>query len=387
MPNLNLVFSELQKLPVQKINFMIYKTNCPANVKRELYDFVLSRNVNRFTQTIQTYESAAHNLIVHAYLMDLINNFEKLVPSVTSILDPSFPDQMLLSLNDQIPFLELNEPIGKMFPLFTDTTNLDEFFNTELQIGLLDILIQWIVKLKKNALISERKVYDRILKYINHFPEIAAAYKEYKTKQDTLLAVEEVATSKGHKEDESIVKDKEVGGGNSKHIMVPNYITFSTMNIDIDKLVRLLTEEDELNERLPFISLVQCDNNMDIATCLKHFLGITSSTPLSFKLNWNRDNKVGLKFLIRLLLNTNKKATRRNVIKFKIVDGTPNPYDGISKYVSVGKGLTGIWPSVRNVFHNCDAIMQAGLGKTESAWIKNKKQLETVANIYFACKK
>lgn len=383
MPNLNLVFSELQKLPVQKINFMIYKTNCPANVKRELYDFVLSRNVNRFTQTIQTYESAAHNLIVHAYLMDLINNFEKLVPSVTSILDPSFPDQMLLSLNDQIPFLELNEPIGKMFPLFTDTTNLDEFFNTELQIGLLDILIQWIVKLKKNALISERKVYDRILKYINHFPEIAAAYKEYKTKQDATPVVGDVLASKGHKEDKSIAKNQEEAGGKSKHIIIPNFITSHSDNLDIDKLIRLLTEKDELNNNKQFITVLESTNNVNVATCLKHFLGTTSLTPLSFKLKWNGHTKASLKFLIRLLTNTNEKASRSNVID-------ESDSEGISaEYVSQWTGSGELWAPVCEVFGGSTGyMMSVGLGKEgEKRRRINLEQYNIIADIYFACKK
>ena len=166
---------------------------------------------------------------------------------------------------------------------------------------------------------------------------------------------------------------------------VPNFLPDRTNNIDIDELVRLLTQKDKQNNNHIFVTLVKCDSGeADVATCLKHFLDYTSST-LSFKLRWNDKNKVSLKFLIRLLFNTNGKATIRNVIE----KDAKKAYDGISDKVSTGQGGLPIWPPVIEVFENCPkSIEQAGLGDEGSdAREYNLKQLRTIAKIYFACRK
>ena len=93
-----------------------------------------------------------------------------------------------------------------------------------------------------------------------------------------------------------------------------------------------------------------------------------------------------LKFLIRLLFNTNKKATRKNVIE----KDAEKAYDGISDKVSTGQGLgLAIWPPVIEVFENCPkSIENAEAGDNGSdAREYNLKQLQTIADIYFACRK
>ena len=221
------------------------------------------------------------------------------------------------------------------------------------------------------------------MKYINHFPEIAAAYKEYKTKQDATPKVGDVLASKGHKEDESIAKNKEEAGGKSKHIIIPNFITSHSDNLDIDKLIRLLTEKDKLNKYHQFITVLESTNNVSVATCLKHFLYTRSTTPLSFRLKWNGHTKVSLKFLIRLLTNTNEEASRTNVID-------ESNREGISaKYVSQWAGSGELWAPVCNVFGGSTGyMMSVGLGKEgDRARIINLEQYNTIADIYFACKK
>ena len=93
---------------------------------------------------------------------------------------------------------------------------------------------------------------------------------------------------------------------------------------------------------------------------------------------------VSLKFLIRLIVNTNKDATRDNVIEKK----SKKAFDGISKNVSKWKGSGDLWTPVYNVFEGCtSSILTAALGEEGSdARAINLNELETIADIYFECK-
>ena len=162
-----------------------------------------------------------------------------------------------------------------------------------------------------------------------------------------------------------------------------NYLIIDVQNIDIDKLIRLLTEKDGLNKSKQFITVLESTDNVDVATCLKHFLGTTSNTPLSFKLKWNGHTMASLKFLIRLLTNTNEKASRKNVID-------ESNREGISpEFVSKWTGSGELWTPVCEVFGGSpDYMMSVGLGKEGSpAREINLEQYNTIADIYFACKK
>jgi hypothetical protein len=93
---------------------------------------------------------------------------------------------------------------------------------------------------------------------------------------------------------------------------------------------------------------------------------------------------VSLKFLIRLIANTNEDAARDNVIKVT----SKKSSDGISKNVSTWKGSGDLWTPVYNVFEGCtSSILTAALGEEGSdARAINLNELETIADIYFACK-
>ena len=354
--DLALVLRELQKVSHTKLEMIIAYTDCPQNTQRRLLNAIATGDLVDFSETIHKFKSETTVLINYAYNLNYVNN-------------------------------ELLYPCNKAEDLENICTEegFDYSFNKESLQTLWGELFDFFQAILKHANMSEKRILNNVSKQIEKYPELKEAYDEYKVKQNTLpepKQKEEGDVLQNPGNDQAPPKD------HKDKDEVNNFITFSKNNLDIDKLVRLLTEDNEINGNQCLISLLQCDNkDSDVKTCLEHFLGYKSSPGLSFRLKWNRDNNVGLKFLIRLLVNTNNKATRRNVIKYKIVDGVPKPYDGFSKYVSDGTGQTGIWPSVRNVFYKCGSIMQAGLGKTESAWKKNTKQLKIVADIYFECKK
>ena len=205
----------------------------------------------------------------------------------------------------------------------------------------------------------------------------------YKLRQNTLSDSD--PDYKSPEANTSLTGNKETKSNNDEDIetLIPNYISFSSKNIDIDRLVYLLTNEDELNNYFSFVSLLESNsNNADVGKCLKHFFS-AAMTVMTFKLQWNGKSAVSLKFLIRLLVNRNIEAREKDVI-----DETRK--DGISKkYVSTGQGQGKIWPSVCKVFNydNADSIMTARLGDSETARSENLEQLRTIAKIYFACKK
>ncbi len=375
--DLALVLRELQKVSHTKLEMIIVYTDCPQNIQIRLLNAIAAGDFVDFSETIHKFKSETTVLINYAYNLNYVNN-ELLYPynkaeDLENICTEEgfdyYVDLMLL----EDPFLNKSaQPLNISYPSF----------NKESLQTLWGKLFDFFQAILKHANMSEKRILSNVSKQIEKYPELKEAYDGYKAKQNTshdpsLTGGEDVPKNTGN--DLETPKDKD---------KVANYITFSKRNLDIDKLVRLLTEPDKINGNTRFITLIQCDTqSADVSTCLKHFLGITSPTPLSFKLKWNY-NKVGLKLLIQLLVNTNEKATRKNVIKYRIVDGVPKPYDGISnKFISDGKGQTAIWPSVREAFQECKAISQADLGDNESAWKKNKKQLEIVADIYFACKK
>ena len=356
----NLVVGELQNVPDMRLQALIEKTNCPSGVRIQLYNSIVSGDISRFSDVIQSYGDEVNVLVYYAYYVNWIDSNMKSAQHGDG-------DQSFSETGDSI------QDVFMAYP-FSDKPSTEIFIDyKEQRLDCLDRLLQMLCLLKKYAYSSEIKVFNKILNRMNQFPELKAAYEEYKARQNSQPDDENAGKTKP-----TDVKKKK----GKEETIVENYITYSPNNIDIDKLVRLLTNKDELNGNHAFVTLVKYDtSDADVTVCLKHFLGITSKKPLTFKLKWNHKNKVGLKFLIRLLVNTNDKITRDNVID-------EDAYDGISEKVSTGQGQGTFWPSVIEVFDKCPKKIEvADIGETAKAKKTNIKQLETVADIYFACRK
>ena len=222
---------------------------------------------------------------------------------------------------------------------------------------------------------SEKRILSKVLKQIEKYPELKEAYDEYQAKQKTVFNQTDVEAT--------IISEKAKGGYRKNDGTRVNYLPVSIQNLDIDRFIRLLTEKDELNKNQQFITVLESTDNVDVATCLRHFLGTPSSTPLSFKLKWNGHTKVSLKFLIRLITNTNEKASRLNVID-------ESNREGISpEFVSQWTGSGELWTPVCEVFGgSAGYMMSVGLGDKGSRVREiNLEQYNTIADIYFACKK
>lgn len=386
-PKWDIIYRELQLLPIPMLDTLTQNTKCQPETKKAIFYYVRNGNYDGFENVIKDKESEVRILIRHAYMQLYMR---VVVHAYDEMYNIGFnnPDDLSIEKIDLA-----QDTINSHSPYFFEEEQKPDFIKKgtkemdykEWILWLLDGTLAAFDSFKEYAYPSEIKVLNKILSLVDmdQHPELKTAYEEYKAKQNTpsssINTEEKDSLPKSKKGDE---KNEEDGGKGEKKKKGKDdyYIFFRTKNIDLDKLVRLLTEEDDLNDRLPLVSLFQCDNqDSDVNTCLKHFLE-RASTQLPFKLLWNRGNKVSLKFLIRLLLNTNDKITRDEVID-------EGAYDGISDKVSTGQGQGTFWPIVIEAFANCpSSIGVAGIGDSGTKE-KNLKELETVADIYFACKK
>ena len=380
--NLNMVFNELQKLPAMKLEALIQNINCGSDIKIVLLNSVKNGDFNSFYKTIRTHELNARILIRYAYGNLYLKTAIKLQDHLFKIAQ-SGPENPIEIINRSNELLLLNHQ-------YVDNGNSDaipDFLKTDIQqadykeqlLWVLDTSLKSFDKCYRYAYPSEKKIFDKVRSLVdfNKYPELKDAYDEYLAMQKAVSNQTDVEATIASEEDK-----REKRKNDCSRV---NYLPVSIQNLVIDKFIRLLTEKDEINKFQPFITVLESTDNVNVATCLKHFLGTTSTTPLSFKLKWNGNSMVSLKFLIRLIVNTNEDATRENVIE----KNNKKAFDGISKKVSKWKGSGDLWTPVYNVFEGCtSSILTASLGDEGTGPRKiNLEQLETIADIYFSCKK
>ncbi len=377
----NLVFNELQRIPAKKLDALIQNTNCSHDVKTVLYNSVKNGDFNTFSNTIKTHENDVRILLINAY----DNHFARMIIKLNEYLfniGKSGPENPIEIMNRAIEKILLQNPYvdsgnDESIPDF-QFADVQEANFKEQQLWLLDNLLRVYDGCYKYAYPSEEKIFKKVRSLVdfNKHPELKDAYDEYLAKQKAVSNQTDVEATIVSEEDKE-KKRKSVGTR-------VNYLPVSIriQNLDVDKLIRLLTEKDKLNKCKQFITVLESTDNVNVATCLKHFLGTHSNTPLSFRLKWNGHTKASLKFLIRLITNTNEKASRSNVID------TSNR-EGISpEYVSQWAGSGELWAPVCNVFGGSTGyMMSVGLGDEGSKARKiNLEQYNTIADIYFECK-
>lgn len=368
LPDWNLVLKGLQTIPDTRLQAIIERTKIPTANKIKLYNSIVSDNLNRFVDVIELYDEEVNILTCYAYfiagfdtMMEYCNKIDNLRDD--DILELTTTEFLIQKMLMSIPFINSRPNTEEL--LDYGTFKLNE----------LDGLLNFFIILKKHSYSPEIRVFNTVINQINHFPELKEAYDEYKAKQK--------AVSNQTDFEATIDSEEDKGENRMNDAIKVNYLTVSIRNIDIDKLIRLLTEKDELNKYQPFITILESTDNVNVATCLKHFFGTTSTTPLSFKLKWNGHTMASLKFLIRLLTNTNEKASRKNVID-------ESNREGISpEFVSKWTGSGELWTPVCEVFGGSpDYMMSVELGKEGSRVREiNLEQYNTIADIYFACKK
>ena len=368
LPDWNLVLKGLQTIPDTRLQAIIERTKIPTANKIKLYNSIVSDNLNRFADVIELYDEEVNILTCYAYFIACFDTMMEYCNKIDNLRD----DDILELTTTEF----LIQKMIMSIPFINSRPNTEELLDYgTFRLNELDGLLNFFIILKKHSYSPEIRVFNTVINQINHFPELKEAYDEYKAKQKAVSNQTDV---------EAIIASEEDQGENRMNDAIKvNYLIIDVQNIDIDKLIRLLTEKDELNKFQPFITVLESTDNVDVATCLRHFLVTPSTSPLSFRLKWNGHTKASLKFLIRLITNTNEKASRSNVID------TSNR-EGISpEYVSQWAGSGELWAPVCNVFGGSTGyMMSVGLGDEGSKARKiNLEQYNTIADIYFECKK
>lgn len=373
LPDWNLVLKGLRTIPDTRLQTIIERTKIPTANKIKLYNSIVSDNLNRFTEVIELYDDEVNILTTYAYFIVWVDTMMEFYNQIFYQIENQKEND---TLEPTIEMEFLFQNILVSYPFTDSTPNNDYLLDYKtFRLNGLDEMLHFFILLKKHSFSPEIRVFNTVINQINHFPELKKAYEEYKAKQKAVSNQTDVEAA--------IVSEEDKGMNRKNDGTRVNFLTVDDLNIDIDKLIRLLTEKDELNKYHPFITVLESKDNVDVATCLKHFLGTTSTTPLSFKLKWNGHTKVSLKFLIRLITNTNKEASRTNVIDISNREGISPEF--VSKWTGSGE----LWTPVCEVFGGSpDYMMSVGLGKEGSRVREiNLEQYNTIADIYFACKK
>ena len=369
--DLPLVVNELNGIPAIELQAIIKNSNLNYDTRIKLYRSIVNHNPEELAEIVKSSERELSGLIELAYFMNWMRGFIKI------------PDEFFKEDSNPIDgfarfdeFQLLNNPFSDLeissHEIMENSAN-EDYILSQMNRGL-----EELENFKSRALQAEKRIINKIFKHLDKYPKLKDAYNDYKAKQQAATGSTE-DTLNPPSEDSVRIEGKTV----KKQKVGTNYITFNSENIDVDKLIKLLTEKDKLNKYKQFITVLESTDNVNVATCLKHFLGTTSKTPLSFRLKWNGRTKASLKFLIRLLTNTNENASKSNVIDL-------SDHEGInSEFVSKWTGSGELWAPVCEVFGGSTGyMMSVGLGKEgEKRRIINLEQYNTIADIYFACKK
>ena len=383
-PEWTIVHQELQTIPKKKLEALIENTECPRDIKIKIYNSIVLGDFDSFSNTIDSCEREAKILIIYAYELDFYNNkFLKIIDELRS----AYPNGILACSNEDLELIQDSFLFESPFRSNAPKTVGGDYlvYQKEQLISIWFKMIEALKIIRQEAYSSEKRIYDRILNRMEQYTEFKESYEEsnHSEQSDATNAGEKGKEINDKNEDSKKNKGEGTRKGLRKDVIKPNYITINSDNFDVDELIRLLTEKDVRNKNQQFITVLESTDNVNVATCLKHFLGTTSNTPLSFRLKWNGHTKASLKFLIRLLTNTNENASKSNVID------TSNR-EGISPvYVSQWTGSGELWAPVCEVFGGSTGyMMSVGLGKEgEKRRIINLEQYNTIADIYFACKK
>ena len=341
----SLVVNELNKIPKIELQAIIKNTNLDYDIRTKLYRSIVNSDLELFANIVKSSEHELSGLIEFAYLMNFMIGFEKLVTKFyDNFKEDSNPIDGSANLDE---FLLLNNPFSDYEISPYENSAYDATFE-ETMLCWLDTYMEMLETFKNIALPEEKRIINKILRLVDQHPKLIDAYNDYKVKKQ-LASSSDKNTLVPHSGENVSIEGKAV----KKQKVGTNYIIFNSENIDVDKLIKLLTEKDKLNKNKQFITVLESTNNVNVATCLKHFLDNPSNTPLSFILKWNGYTKASLKF----------------------------------EYVSQWAGSGELWAPVCEVFGGSTGyMMSVGLGD-EGTKARNLEQYNTIADIYFACKK
>ena len=372
MTDWNNLFRELQLIPSGTLETLIQNTHCQPEIKIAIYNSIINGDYDAYIKAIVPNEKNISILIRHVYRTQFLRKVTHALVSMSRTNLDEIDDPFELAERYR-EFFNLNNPFidDELMPDYLKQ-DFKEIDYKERFLIILDVLFAFIGDFKKSAYPSEIKILNKVLGLVdmNEHPELKEAYDEYKTK----LVAQKNETEEPNKAHTPNVNET------FKYKSTSNSIQISSKRFDIDKLVELLTKEDDLNNNKVFVTLVETElAGIDVIDSLKYFFG----APLgyrSYTLKWNGRNRVSLKFLIRLLGTMRDELTEMNVID-------TNKYDGISDLVETGKEPN--WGPVAKVFNykSIDSLQSADIGVEDDVKQRNLEEMRTIAKIVFACKK
>ena len=177
IPDWRLVHRELCKLPPLKLQAMIQNTNCPQVVKLALYRSIVSGNVDLFANTIESYDRETYEIIEFAYLVDFVNQMKQKLEKPLEVTGS--PNEKIVQVKD---FFSFHNPFDN---IDIDLFSLVSSDQSEHYLQMIDNGFSLIGQLKKRAYPKEIKIYNKLLRLIDNYPELKAAYEEYKSQENS----------------------------------------------------------------------------------------------------------------------------------------------------------------------------------------------------------
>ena len=195
IPDWKIVFKELQKIPVLKLQAMIQNTSCEYDIKISLYNSIITSDISNFIKAIHANEREAYSLITLAYEINFYEKIQEFIYSHSNDHDEEatepleYVDQMqgFVSINN--PFL--NSKLNSLLLSFQEDSDLKDYF-----LFLFDYYIESYNNAKDHMNSLEIRILNRLSSLIDNHPELKDAYEKYKSKQETLSCVDNLNLKK-----------------------------------------------------------------------------------------------------------------------------------------------------------------------------------------------
>ena len=310
IPDWSLVLRELHTLPAMKLQILINKTDCPYDVKADLYNSVVSDDLLLFSNTIKMYERETYELVTFSYVLNELNKIMQFKKSKLQSngkwlnLNPLELLTHIQNISFQSPFKETSFNFmgssGYADVLGFDIHNLGNKIDIKgLTLKILDVSFLRLNDLKKRAYPSEIKLYNNVLKLIEKFPDVKKAYTEYKNEKDSLIgsgsATEDSKKNLNKEMPEVAFQDLEIFKTETTISELEPKELLSTLKMEIIK-----RGDDTFKEFVNFLVLSNCIDDSDAVKQLLvyRFTGKCRPKGDLEKIPWNPDKLRELAYII-----------------------------------------------------------------------------------------
>ena len=292
IPDWRLVYRELCKFPPLRLEAMIQNTNCPQEVKVALYKSIVSGNVDLFANTIESYDRETYEIIEFAYLVDFVNQMKQKLEKPLELTGK--PNEKIVQVQD---FFSSQNPFGN---IDIDIFSLVSSDQSEHYLQMIDNGFSLIGQLKKRAYPKEIKIYNKLLRLIDNYPELKTAYNVFKSQEnsqsDTQQLPEENCSKRIIKEKPDVAfLDLEIFNSESNFSDMKTKELLPSLNTGIVK-----RGDDVFKEFVNYLALSSCIDDDDAVKQLLvyRFTGKCRPQGELEKIPWNPDKLNELAYII-----------------------------------------------------------------------------------------